>query len=139
MQDNWKPTGPNYFSQLPDDVVATILELLDHISLLKARNACTQFRRIARKYFLVERKELICFHSKLYYWEDILGIAINIDDKSATSQGISRHSLIFEKLIIRNNKGDIISWKSFHKDKIRKGLWGNKFNAFLPLMIHPGT
>jgi hypothetical protein len=117
---------------VPIDVVASILDYLDQPSLLHAIQVCTQFKRAAKRYFLAERREIVCFHSKMGYNQTILGIGIEV--KSANGKIILLYYLLCEEI---SSACDIISLKSFSTDKIRAGVWGNSFNFWVPLLINP--
>src|SRR5689334_6786206 len=86
-KDTWAPTGPNYFERLTHDVLALILDYLDQQSILLASNVCKQFKAVIRKHFLLERRELICFHSKVSFREAVLGVAVHFSKSDVKCHG----------------------------------------------------
>eukprot|EP01080_Neovahlkampfia_damariscottae_P003166 gene3166-5482_t len=79
---------------------------------------------ISKFSYLNERRETICFHSKVTFEEDILGYGISIQKSNV---GIIK----FVKSPL-----DLISKTAFDEDGIRKGVWRESFEYFLPLYIN---
>jgi len=80
--------------------------------------------RVHHRYNIVCRREMICFHSKISFKEDILGIGI-----SATYHG--NGVLKSTKLTL-----DVLSLTAF-KQGVRRGVWKEEIHDFLPLVIDP--
>jgi hypothetical protein len=94
-KNEWVPSGPNYFERLPWEVIAIILDYLDIKSLINAGQASFLLRRVKNRYFLAEKRELICFHSKVDFHEDILGVGILADHpKTIKSSGIYAETVL---------------------------------------------
>jgi hypothetical protein len=47
--------------------------------VLNLGETCIQFSNLIEQYCLLERRELICFHSKKNFNETVLGIGINVE------------------------------------------------------------
>jgi hypothetical protein len=75
--------------------------------------------------YLNERRETICFHSKMTMEEDVLGYGITLQYNKHTGE-----------LQYANSPLDIISKSSFYSEKVRKGVWRESFTHFLPLYIN---
>jgi len=74
------------------------------------------------KYNIVSRREMVCFHSKVSFKEDILGVGI-----SATYHGNG---------VLRSTKLtlDVMSLTAFNQG-VRRGVWKEEIHHFLPLVI----
>ena len=86
-QDLWTPSGPNHFAKVPNDPLVLIFELLSYVDLVHLAKTCKQFRHVINQYFLLEKRDLVCFHSKLTADATILGICVNIADNIMSSSG----------------------------------------------------
>lgn len=67
---------------------------------------------------------LVCFHTKVDYKEDVLGIPIQFTVNPRTEQ----IDYVYSSL-------DILSRQAYYEDKVRKTVWKEKFTHFLPIYI----
>lgn len=123
----------NYLERVPREITAIFLDMLDDNSLKLAASAYWRFREVVTKYFLLKRRELVCFYSKISFKEEVLGLGVFINPNDASEFWTSMEMKWFS-----HSTGEIISWNTFHVHNIRKGVWGEKFNHFFPLVINPG-
>jgi hypothetical protein len=72
---------------------------------------------------LIGQHSLICFHSKVSFRDDILGIPISVVRKTK-----------FDEL---SSPLDFLSYESFHEAQVQKSVWGEQFTHWLPLWINP--
>ena len=52
--------------------------MLNFYDILTLKETCLNFNQLIEKYCLLERRELVCFHSKKTFNEAILGIGITV-------------------------------------------------------------
>jgi len=90
----------------------------------RLRQVCRHAARVHYKYNIVRRREMICFHSKISFKEDILGIGI-----CATYHGDG---------VLRSTQLtlDVLSLSAFNQG-VRRGVWKEEMHHFLPLVIDP--
>jgi len=88
---------------------------------------CRYFQKIASDgiSYLWEQKEIICFHSKRTFVEDVLGVGINLEKK------------LDGKLAYITTTFDLLSCTSFVQEKIRRAAYKEKFTHWMPLYINP--
>lgn len=116
-----------YFRKMGRGVLLYILELLpDFRDVMALSNSCDFFGRFILRNQLLEKRQLMCFHSKLDFndKETILGVGINVQshpDKSIKELSVSL---------------DYLSWHSYDKLNVRWNVWKEKFSHFLPLVIN---
>jgi hypothetical protein len=72
------------------------------------------------------KNELRCFHTKLSFEDDVLGIPLNVVYGAGTNRWISDISTTF----------DIISQQAFHEEGIRKACWKQPFKFWMPIYIN---
>ena len=83
-----KEEGKNYFETLPDPVLAELLEFLDDKTLLRIQFQNKQFKRVVTNFFLLQKRELVCFYTKLSYKDAVLGIPLSVgSDKKIFATG----------------------------------------------------
>lgn len=75
----------------------------------------------------INEKNLVCFHSKASYKEDILGYGVTIEYYDDGNLSYIHPTCL-----------DFISLTSFDEHKIRKSAWKNQFTHFLPLYLSKG-
>jgi ubiquitin-protein ligase len=73
----------------------------------------------------VDLARLCCFHSKEHFSEAILGVGVSLEAEEVNG-GMQRHHL--------TSIYDVLAHGSF-QDGVRRGVWKQKFFAFLPLAI----
>eukprot|EP01125_Pyxidicula_operculata_P019302 TRINITY_DN698_c1_g3_i2.p1 TRINITY_DN698_c1_g3~~TRINITY_DN698_c1_g3_i2.p1 ORF type:complete len:1226 (-),score=381.44 TRINITY_DN698_c1_g3_i2:32-3709(-) len=71
---------------------------------------------------IIARVGIRCFHSKVSYRDDILGIPVSVSFKAKFHEFSS--SL------------DYLSYESFHKDHVKTTVWGEQFSHWLPVWIN---
>ena len=72
---------------------------------------------------LVARRELVCFHTKRAPEEDVLGVGVSVEFHRDGALRDARACL------------DPLSWAAFARDYVRLGVWKERFELFLPLVI----
>ncbi len=101
-----------------------ILSFLSPSSLHTAALVCHHFHRhikhAVRRYFT--RTQLVCFHSKLTFREDFLGLPLNVEHYDNSGE----ISYIHPQL-------DLLSYSAYNSDNVRRGVWKQTFTHFLPL------
>jgi len=75
----------------------------------------------------VDLARLCCFHSKETFVEAVLGVGVSLEVEDGNG-GQQRHHL--------TSIYDVLAHGSF-RDGVRRGVWKQKFFAFLPLAISP--
>jgi ubiquitin-protein ligase len=73
----------------------------------------------------VDLARLCCFHSKEHFSEGIMGVGASLEKEDSNGTQDKHHLTSIY---------DVLSYGSF-KDGVRKGVWKQKFCAFLPLAI----
>ena len=127
------------FADLPPELlVHTFGFLNDSASLAQTSLACKRWYVALeeRKHMILSshpafqgeraiiERELLCFHSKDSFGDDILGIGVSLEHKPGGD--ISYISTAF----------DLISHSTFYSAGVRKGVWKEPFTDFLPLYIN---
>lgn len=109
---------------LPPDLLLLALSYLEVPTLSLLSRAGPEYEWLCRSYNLVARRELICFHSKLTFEEDILGIGLRVEYfPNGTLKSVS-------------SELDVLSASAFDSG-VRTGVWGQPFTSFLPLVLNP--
>jgi len=98
----------------------THLEATDVVPLAQT---CRVWRRLAVRSSLMERVQLHCFYTKAGAEEDVLGFGV-----SATYHDDGNLKSV-------NTELDALSATAFYDRKLRRGVWGDEFTHFLPLML----
>jgi hypothetical protein len=68
--------GRSRWSRLDETMTAAIFEYLLYADLRTTRDTCPFFRHVLHKFKLLDRMEMICFHRRVPFTEDILGFGI---------------------------------------------------------------
>ena len=72
--------------------------------------------------YLFERNELVCFHTKLHFADDILGVGLNLENK------------LNGKLAYITTTFDLVSYQAFSVEKVRRiALLRRRANDCVPL------
>ena len=79
--------GPNLFEKLPDPVLAELLDLIDSKTLLHVQLMNKQFSRVVKNYFLLQKREIQCFHTKFSFKEAVLGVGVSVNGNEIWSSG----------------------------------------------------
>jgi ubiquitin-protein ligase len=112
--------------ELSQDMLLHIMSYLTVQDWNRCQNVNKLFKSVCLSHHLRDRREMICFHSKVSFEQDTLGIGLNIEmDRSGN------------KIIGANTPLDILSYSAFHDQGIRCGAWKEPFRYFLPLYINP--
>ena len=111
------------FAQLPEDAVLQILSYLEPEHLNSARSTNYSLCVVMYRWNVWERREVICFHSKLSFQEDVLGVGCSVEFHGRSQDIKSVHPQL-----------DLLSKSSF-ENGVRRGVWGEKFDRWLPLWI----
>lgn len=109
--------------RLDDHLLRSVLGNLGPVELHHCQAAGGRVARVARD--VLQRSELVCFHTKLDYTQALLGF------------GVSRayhHDLHSVRGL--SAKTDYLSWQAFQQG-VRKSAWNVSFDAFLPLYLNP--
>jgi ubiquitin-protein ligase len=104
--------------ELPTEMLVQVFSFLS----LEESKKITLNHSMSKISYLNERKEMICFHSKKSFEEEMLGYGIDATFKFGLLKSI-------------NSPLDLISKSSF-EEGLRMGVWREKFSSFLPLYIN---
>merc|ERR1712157_310044 len=94
----------------PDDLPALI-------------RVCSSWRDLVVGRGLLERLQVCCFYTKVSPSEDVLGFGVNAEYHDDSN------------LKTLSTELDVLSLKAFSKFNIRRGVWGDSFQFFLPLVL----
>eukprot|EP01113_Clastostelium_recurvatum_P019316 TRINITY_DN2277_c1_g1_i8.p1 TRINITY_DN2277_c1_g1~~TRINITY_DN2277_c1_g1_i8.p1 ORF type:complete len:1241 (-),score=385.36 TRINITY_DN2277_c1_g1_i8:37-3759(-) len=113
------------FSCLDVPTMYQIFKYLSPVDLNIVGRTCRSLRSVTQDgmSYLWERQELVCFHSKRPFTEDVLGVGLNLENK------------LNGKLAYITTTFDLISYKSFMSEKVRKAAYKEPFTHWLPLFI----
>mmetsp|Transcript_48843 Transcript_48843/g.147159 ORF Transcript_48843/g.147159 Transcript_48843/m.147159 type:complete len:701 (-) Transcript_48843:458-2560(-) len=116
---------------LPTHVAAHLFTFLPHPELLRVRNVCAYWRTVVTSFNLIDRPQMMCFHSK-----------VNMDDPDCVL-GIGIKVQYYHDGNLKNASSplDMLSIEAYEKEHVRNGVWGgkrDKFNNFLPFIINNG-
>ena len=111
------------FDRLPDEIVLTILQYLEPRDLATATKTNRVLCQIGCRYNVWERREALCFHSKVTMDEETLGLGFSIEyhGRSADIKGI--HAEL-----------DLLS-QSAYDSGVRRGVWQERFDQWVPLWL----
>lgn len=112
--------------ELPNEVWIEIFEFLDVRENKRIFASIPELEVLSSPY-LIERRETLCYHRKLGIHEDILGFGIKIN----------YHPYIHDKIDTIVSPLEILSISAFKEDKVRKSVWRDTFEYWMPLYIHP--
>jgi len=108
---------------LPEEVLINILSYLQHIDCVRAAGASNVLKNVSTSPQILIGREMLCFHSKVSYQEDILGVGINMDyTPLKVLQSITTPM-------------DLVSQSAFQSG-LRKGVWNHPFKYWIPLYIN---
>jgi len=84
---------------------------------------CSSWRQLVVDRGLLERLQVCCFYTKVSAWQDILGF------------GVSAEYHADGNLKELSTELDVLSLTAFSKFNLRRGVWGEDFEYFLPLAL----
>lgn len=112
------------FDLLPEEVVLGILSRLQRHELHKFALTSKRHLELVCGAHLTVQRELICFHSKAPFEEEVLGVGVTV--KRHRSGDVSELT----------SELDLLSSTAFNAQGVRKGVWKQPFDYFLPLVIN---
>lgn len=119
-----KNTIKNGILGLNFDILLLILEKLPQTKLVQFAKTNSAFKETSYHPYLWERREKICFYTKLDIKETILGIGISITFHKNSDQ--------IETI---TTPLDLISYEAFNNN-IRQSVWNEEFRFWLPMYIN---
>jgi hypothetical protein len=121
-----KKRSPKCFSLdlLSDDVILLILDFMHLTELSGLSSLGERWHNLTQSDHLWARRELICFHSKVTFEEDVLGIGISLQ---YTNKG---------KLSAVHTPMDLMSRSAFFEQNIRHSVWNKPIKHWIPLYIN---
>lgn len=111
------------FHRLGPDITAHLLGFLWPTDVLRISHLIGFVKQVSNNYHLVERQEIRCFHSRLSFEEDILGVGVSCQ---YYPDGVLKACI---------SELDLISSVAFDEG-VRTSVWGKPFTFFLPLAIN---
>jgi len=112
-------------NQLPEEILLRIFQFLRKADLRACQKVCRLWERISSDITFWERVELICFHTKISFEEDILGIGVTLQMNPRT-----------KKIQYVNAELDLISKIAFFDLGIKTSVWKEPLSHWLPLYIN---
>jgi len=110
---------------LPDELVIQIVEGLPLLDLHHFSKTCHRYSEMVSSLSLQERRNVICYHSKLPMTDAVLGVGVVVSRfRDGSLQSLSAPA------------ADLISMEAF-EEGVRMGVWGGKFTHFLPVILSP--
>jgi len=104
-------------STLPNEILHHMMQFLPFRELFIVETLRGEVTEISRK--LQISNQLVCFHSKLTFKEDTLGVGISMSSEKLLSSPI-----------------DLMAGRCFYRDHVRRGVWGETYRWFLPVFIN---
>ncbi|EFC46452.1 hypothetical protein NAEGRDRAFT_65426 [Naegleria gruberi] len=111
--------------KLPPEIIREIFSYLDFSDLKSGvEQTCHYLKGIASSKAIIQERELICFHSKVTFKEDTLGIGLNVEVKpNGYVDNIS-------------SPMDLVSRNAFYNDNAVKSAWGIETKFWIPIFIN---
>jgi ubiquitin-protein ligase len=114
--------GP-WATELPRDLLLQALMGLDADDVPALTRVCSGWRQLVVDRSLLERMQVCCFFTKATPWQDVLGFGVTAEYHADGNL----KSLASEL--------DVLSLTAFSKFSVRRGVWGEDFAYFLPLVL----
>jgi ubiquitin-protein ligase len=116
----------NKWRNIPPELLEICFSFMNEIEIRRMGHVCSEWSTVTQQYsYIIERRNLLqCFHTKLNYIEDVLGIGVSLEFYPKSN-----------KLSNISTPMDIISYTAFYKLGVRKGVWQHRFTHFVPLYI----
>eukprot|EP01125_Pyxidicula_operculata_P022010 TRINITY_DN8834_c0_g1_i1.p1 TRINITY_DN8834_c0_g1~~TRINITY_DN8834_c0_g1_i1.p1 ORF type:complete len:1235 (-),score=323.08 TRINITY_DN8834_c0_g1_i1:121-3825(-) len=114
------------FAEVPLEVMNIIFSNLNPVVLHTLGKTCHYFHKVTADgiSYLWEQKEIVCFHSKRHFTDEVLGVGLNLEIKLNGS------------LAYITTTFDLLSLTSFIQEKVRKASYKEPFSHWLPLYIN---
>lgn len=109
---------------VPQEVMIEILSFLDVFELRRIFSQVPQMKNLSSPY-IIERREVVCYHNKLTFEEDIIGYGLKVVFHPKRNDQITEVSSPLE----------FLSKTAFEKEFVRSSVWRDSFTHFLPLYI----
>ncbi|KAL9648630.1 hypothetical protein ABK040_016262 [Willaertia magna] len=110
--------------ELPHEILLSILSYLTPQELKSVQKVCSVLHNLAGSHHLWTAKELICFYSKDSFEDTPLGIGIDVQARPDKS------------IVGLATPLDLLSYNSFYKLIVRKGVWNAPITYWIPLFIN---
>lgn len=111
---------------LNEDLTNFVFEFLGVEDLHLVRAARDPFAcHVLNKFQVLERRELLCYHRRVSFTEDVLGVGLLVE--TAGRRG--------DRVRAIRPRMDLLSAAAFYEDSVRLSVWKEPFNHFLPLVI----
>jgi len=114
--------GP-WTSDLPRELLLSALKGVDADDVPALMRVCSRWRQLVESRGLLERLQIWCFYTKMSAWQDVLGF------------GVSAEYHDDGNLKALSTELDVLSLTAFSKFNLRRGVWGEDFEYFLPLVL----
>ena len=106
---------------LPDDVLLMVLGLLPDQAVIQFGQSCKALASFTSRSAPLTQRELVCFHTKLGFREDILGVGVNVIDPQKKAASRIEAPL------------DLLSHTAFATMGVKQSVWKESFQHWLPL------
>eukprot|EP01083_Nonionella_stella_P039796 108250_1 len=116
--------GNRQLKDLDADTTQHFLSFLSAPNLLRAARAHPHWANIIRAHCMLERLEMVCFHTRKSAHEAVLGC------------GLQAEYFRNGKIKSLTTEINILSWNAFESGKVRTSVWGQRVSHFLPLAIN---
>mmetsp|Transcript_77165 Transcript_77165/g.200769 ORF Transcript_77165/g.200769 Transcript_77165/m.200769 type:complete len:901 (+) Transcript_77165:77-2779(+) len=114
--------GP-WATDMPGELVLAAFLGVDADDVPALMRVCSTWRQVVLGRGLLERLQICCFYTKASASQDILGFGVSAeyhDDRN---------------LKTLSTELDVLSLTAFSQFNLRRGVWGEDFEYFLPLML----
>eukprot|EP01090_Pellita_catalonica_P001542 TRINITY_DN11301_c0_g1_i2.p1 TRINITY_DN11301_c0_g1~~TRINITY_DN11301_c0_g1_i2.p1 ORF type:complete len:1221 (-),score=297.78 TRINITY_DN11301_c0_g1_i2:66-3446(-) len=112
------------WQRLPPELKLYIFSFFDRSELISAAKLCEEFENLALDSSYWARSELLCYHTRMNFYEDVLGIGINIHYYPN-----SKNIEYVETPL------DLISNTAFNTLNLRRGAWKEPIQHWMPLYL----
>ena len=116
--------GANLLCRLEDELIVAIADRLAPPRLKIFEETCREIRDVCGRHHVWRRRELICFHTKKGFEEDILGFGICI----------KRHN--DNKIKSISSPLDLMCYSAWKHQGLRHSVWRESIDLWLPVMLN---
>ncbi|RUS23236.1 hypothetical protein BC937DRAFT_90355 [Endogone sp. FLAS-F59071] len=114
------PTITTPITLLNDDCLLHLIDnFLNDQEIYIMAESYTPVRRLLKQYNTLLKRQLVCFYLRTSFRSAVLGFGIACDRKGRPL----------------SSEFDLLSLEAFEKYKVRKSIYGQPFNQFLPLAL----